>query len=397
MVTHISGNSGESMDKKGHATTSGGKGGSSGMKRLSLEVGDSWYDISGYYQQDLFREMLARERKRTERSRNPFVLILIDIGELIRERGPKNITGIIAVQKIKESLAEIIRETDIRGWYEKQRVLGMIFTEIGEMNQQTLTEKVRKQIELAIGGWGTGQIEISAFSFPVHEQNGSSEVLIKFYPEAGSAPKKRGKLILKRIVDIAGGVIGVVLFAPLFILMPPLIKLTSKGPVFYRQERVGEKGQLFTLLKFRSMYINTDDSIHKEYVSKLIKGAVDDEKGVYKIQKDPRVTPIGRFLRKTSLDEIPQFLNVLKGDMSLVGPRPPIPYETAQYDLWHIRRIMESKPGITGIWQVEGRSQTSFDGMVRMDLQYLKKQSIWLDLKLILKTPFALLTAKGAY
>ena len=144
------------------------------------------------------------------------------------------------------------------------------------------------------------------------------------------------------------------------------------------------------------MFINSDETIHKEYVSKLIRGEVSEQK-VYKIRSDPRVTPLGRFLRKTSFDELPQFFNVLWGDMSLVGPRPPIPYETAQYDLWHLRRIMENKPGITGFWQVEGRSSTTFDGMVRMDLKYSRKQSVLFDLKLILKTPLSLLTTRGAY
>ena len=112
---------------------------------------------------------------------------------------------------------------------------------------------------------------------------------------------------------------------------------------------------------------------------------------------DPRVTPLGRFLRKTSLDELPQFINVLKGDMSLVGPRPPIPYEFENYDTWHRRRVLEAKPGITGLWQVMGRSRTTFDEMVRLDLQYIRDQSFWLDLKILVKTPVAVLSGSGAY
>lgn len=151
------------------------------------------------------------------------------------------------------------------------------------------------------------------------------------------------------------------------------------------------------------MKVNNDESAHREYVTKLIKGqaeaVTDDTTGtkVYKIVKDPRITSIGQFLRKTSLDELPQFINVLLGNMSLVGPRPPIPYEVAEYHLWHKRRVLETKPGITGYWQVEGRSTTNFEGMVRMDLQYIRKKSFWLDIKVILKTPLALFTSKGAY
>jgi lipopolysaccharide/colanic/teichoic acid biosynthesis glycosyltransferase len=142
--------------------------------------------------------------------------------------------------------------------------------------------------------------------------------------------------------------------------------------------------------------VNSDPAIHKEYIRNLIGNKVGDS-GAYKIKNDPRVTPIGRFLRKSSLDELPQFINVLKGEMSLVGPRPPIPYEFESYALWHRRRILEAKPGITGLWQVDGRSRTTFDEMVRMDLRYIRNQSFWLDVKILLKTPFAVLSGDGAY
>jgi len=135
-------------------------------------------------------------------------------------------------------------------------------------------------------------------------------------------------------------------------------------------------------------------------MKRLISGEVggsDGRAGIYKMSSDPRVTPLGSFLRRTSLDELPQFLNVLKGEMSLVGPRPPIPYEYERYDLWHRRRILEGKPGITGLWQVSGRSTTTFNQMVRMDLKYTKEWSLWLDMKLILQTPWVLLNRKGAY
>jgi lipopolysaccharide/colanic/teichoic acid biosynthesis glycosyltransferase len=155
------------------------------------------------------------------------------------------------------------------------------------------------------------------------------------------------------------------------------------------------------------MYINNDPGIHKKYIKTFIheQKSYDNlygnesstQKGIYKIKDDPRITPIGRLLRKTSLDELPQFINVLKGEMSLVGPRPPIHYELEDYDLWHRRRILEVKPGITGLWQVKGRSSTTFDEMVRLDLQYSREWSIWLDLKILLLTPFVVLTGRGAY
>ena len=159
----------------------------------------------------------------------------------------------------------------------------------------------------------------------------------------------------------------------------------------------------FVFIKFRSMYVSTDAAIHKEYVRKFIVGKANSsaqegsKKGVYKITNDPRVTWIGRLLRRTSLDEIPQFWNVLKGEMSLVGPRPPIPYEIEAYDIWHRRRLLESKPGITGLWQVHGRSKTTFDEMVRLDLQDSRMWTPMLDVKILLQTPRAVFSGDGAY
>ncbi|MBE7415051.1 MAG: sugar transferase [Deltaproteobacteria bacterium] len=202
-------------------------------------------------------------------------------------------------------------------------------------------------------------------------------------------------------MDLAGSIFGLLLFSPFFLALPVIIKLTSRGPVFFRQERVGEFGKRFTFLKFRSMYEGVDDKTHSEYVKRLIREdrAYSEGAGraVYKIQDDPRVTPIGKFLRKTSLDELPQFLNVLGGDMSLVGPRPPIPYELESYGAWHWRRVIEAKPGITGLWQVMGRSMKSYNDMVRLDLRYIEEWSLWLDIKIILLTPFSMVSSKGAY
>jgi len=187
--------------------------------------------------------------------------------------------------------------------------------------------------------------------------------------------------------------------SPLLMVVAALVKLTSSGPVFFRQVRVGEGAKRFTMLKFRTMKVNADDRIHREYVSSLIaarKAGGDAAEGVFKITNDPRVTSIGRILRKTSLDELPQFLNVLTGEMSLVGPRPPIPYEVEQYKPWHHRRVLDAKPGITGLWQVTGRSRTTFDEMVRLDLRYAKKCSVWTDIKILLATPRAVVSGKGA-
>jgi lipopolysaccharide/colanic/teichoic acid biosynthesis glycosyltransferase len=156
----------------------------------------------------------------------------------------------------------------------------------------------------------------------------------------------------------------------------------------------------FKMLKFRTMHQNVDETLHHDYVTKFINANVaatdTATPGVFKMTNDPRITPIGHFLRKTSLDELPQLWNVLRGDMSLVGPRPPIPYELEQYQPWHCRRLLDAKPGITGLWQVTGRSRTTFNEMVRLDLRYARTCSLWTDVKILLATPAAVISGKGA-
>src|SRR5260370_967194 len=204
-------------------------------------------------------------------------------------------------------------------------------------------------------------------------------------------------------MDIAGSFAALILCSPLFVLISLAIKLTSKGPILFKQQRVGRYGSRFTVLKFRSMEGGSAAPVHRENVKQYIAGEADvarvshTQNAVYKIHSDPRITRVGKFLRKSSLDELPQFINVLRGDMSLVGPRPPIPYELEGYKIWHRRRVLESKPGITGLWQVNGRSRVKFDDMVRMDLQYAKTWSLWLDVKILLQTPTAVLFAARAY
>jgi lipopolysaccharide/colanic/teichoic acid biosynthesis glycosyltransferase len=248
------------------------------------------------------------------------------------------------------------------------------------------------------------QISLSFHFFPDqwdHENSGrpSNPAL---YPDLfGSNNEKRSLLVIKRAMDIAGSALMLILCAPLLLLIALAVKASSRGPVLFKQHRVGQFGRRFTFLKFRSMRVDNDASVHREYVTKLIAGEAEriqasaDGRGVYKLANDKRITRLGVFLRKTSLDELPQFFNVLKGDMSLVGPRPPIPYELAAYQIWHRRRVLGVKPGITGLWQVTGRSQVKFDDMVRLDLRYATSWSPWLDLKILLRTPGAVI--KGAY
>jgi exopolysaccharide biosynthesis polyprenyl glycosylphosphotransferase len=250
------------------------------------------------------------------------------------------------------------------------------------------------------------QIRISFHCFPENWDTTSIGRLAnaKLYPDLFERDEARKfSRFVKRSMDIAGSLAALILCFPLLLLISLAIKLTSKGPILFKQERVGRYGSRFTFLKFRSMQCSSDARIHREYVKQYIAGEADaarasqTQNAVYKIQSDPRITRVGKFLRRTSLDELPQFINVLKGDMSLVGPRPPIPYELEDYQIWHRRRVVESKPGITGLWQVNGRSRVNFDDMVRMDLQYAKTWSLWLDVKILLQTPAAVLFGAGAY
>ncbi|MBN1479171.1 sugar transferase [candidate division KSB1 bacterium] len=210
-----------------------------------------------------------------------------------------------------------------------------------------------------------------------------------------------GKKVTKRLMDILGALCALVLLFPLMLIIAVGVKLTSPGPILFKQRRAGYKGIYFTFLKFRSMVAGNEDRLHQDYVRKLINGENDQintgtrEKPCYKIRNDPRTTPFGQFLRKTSLDELPQLFNVLKGEMSLVGPRPPIPYEVNEYKKWHYRRILEVKPGITGLWQVSGRNRTSFDDMVRLDIKYAENWSLTMDLKILFKTFKAVFAADG--
>jgi exopolysaccharide biosynthesis polyprenyl glycosylphosphotransferase len=218
----------------------------------------------------------------------------------------------------------------------------------------------------------------------------------------GSIERSRFKQILKRGMDVTGSLAIILATSPIWILAALAIRLTSRGPVVFKQVRLGEGGRPFTFYKFRSMYVQADDRSHREFVGKHIDGRTDEiNQGCkdgphFKMKDDPRVTGVGKFLRSTSIDELPQLFNVLKGDMSLVGPRPPLPYEAVKYRAWHLSRLMDVQPGITGLWQVEGRSRVSFDDMVRLDIRYLREWSLVLDIRILVKTILVVLRRDGA-
>lgn len=210
------------------------------------------------------------------------------------------------------------------------------------------------------------------------------------------------EIFCKRFIDLSISLMVVSVGFPFLLAVALLIKLTSKGPVFFTQERIGENGKDFTLFKFRTMRTDCDDSLHREFTRDFIQGqlpksTLDEKKSSpYKLRNDPRVTAVGNFLRRTSLDEIPQFINVLRGEMSIVGPRPPLAYEYEYYEDWHKLRLTV-KPGLTGLWQVSGRSSVPFHEMVMLDLYYIENWSLRLDTKIMLQTVPVMLVGTGGY
>ena len=347
--------------------------------------------LEGVLPQEEFLERLRFEKLRVDRSGNPLSMALFFLKEEL----------LADARKLREFLVSIkrdTRETDLKGW-----VSGNIF---GLLMLDTDGPGSHKCVEPLVNGQTKTGCDVLTGTYP---DRLFSEILEKTRAEprifsleslehVGDAP---GNQILKRWLDILGALIGLVLFSPVMLITAIAIKLTSPGPIIFRQTRLGKRGNHFSFLKFRSMATGNDDRVHREFVLHLIDGKHDQvnqgnrENPLYKLKNDSRVTPVGRIIRKLSIDELPQLFNVLRGEMSLVGPRPPMPFEVEKYKSWHLRRILEVKPGITGLWQVEGRSRTSFDDMVRLDIRYVQNWSLWLDLKILAKTVREVLMPKG--
>jgi lipopolysaccharide/colanic/teichoic acid biosynthesis glycosyltransferase len=350
-----------------------------------------------------FSRLLCQERKRSERSRKAFLLMLV------RQKTSVLSDAKAALERVVRPIGGIIRETDTLGWFDSRAALGVIFSELGNAELspavQSIEAKALSALRRALPANQVETFQISFYSYPQNWKDGGYAVIDPIlYPDLLDLDfGKRASLLLKRLTDILGSAVALILLSPIFAVLAMLIKCTSEGPVFFRQQRLGQFQIPFVFLKFRSMHVATAADIHKEYVTNFINGRAEpnpltgSRRRVYKLTNDPRVTWIGKFMRRTSLDEIPQFWNVLMGHMSLVGPRPPIDYEIEAYDVWHRRRLLEAKPGITGLWQVHGRSRTTFDEMVRLDLRYSRICSPLSDLKILLQTPRAVFSGDGAY
>ena len=368
-------------------------------------------------------KLIHYERERTDRTNNPFSLIHVYIkineqidGQKIIKKIALSIRTIDRVSKINNNtLCVLLPETQIAG---AKIVALKLKKELMESMGENLSlldfvvstypeftdDKVMKIPSNETTSWPSSQAATREMEYP-------SNFLMADVMTADSSSildlekiglREDWQFVMKRLIDIVGSIFGLIFFSPPMLIIAAAIKLTSKGPVLFQQERLGYRGRTFLFLKFRSMYADNDESIHREYIEKLIQGNHDEtntgseEQPYYKIKNDPRVTPLGNILRKSSMDELPQFLNVLMGQMSLVGPRPSVGYELNSYQNWHMKRVLNVKPGITGLWQVKARSQTTFGEMVRLDLQYIKTWSLWLDFKIMAKTFKVMLLGNGA-
>lgn len=343
-------------------------------------------------EQRLFRDALTRQCRQADRFERPFGLLLI-VGRAWH--------GTSQWAPVANVLTASAQETDVVGWFEENSVIGVIRWGVSSSDSPAaLRDGVEREIERRIGAVAMAGVCVRAYLY-----SPQSESLGTPFVDAVVTHRAPGRLgpVAKRALDVVGSAALLLAVAPIMLTIAALVKMTSRGPVFFRQQRIGEQGRPFSMLKFRTMRVDAGHDIHQQFVAQYIQGqmtagdATSNAAPIFKIVADPRVTRVGHFLRRSSLDELPQFWNVLRGEMSLVGPRPPLPYEVKIYKPWHWRRVLEAKPGITGLWQVNGRSRTTFDDMVRLDIRYARDQSVWMDVRILLATPRAVVSGSGAH
>jgi lipopolysaccharide/colanic/teichoic acid biosynthesis glycosyltransferase len=373
-----------------------------------------------------FQTILDSERCRADRNRHQFSLVVFDMGRSDEDHSQ--------IRYLAHVLRDRIRSTDRVGWLDNRRV-GVVLPYTSEAGAWRLADDVCQ----AMAG-KAARPECSVYTYPSRcdrENGGHSEQLhfADFSPEwkttspegfsrsarhASSlnndfalqqspvdAIRNRREVVhspellfaqrlplWKRGMDIVGALLALIVLSPILLLVGLIIRIVSPGPIIFRQERLRCLGRMFRMWKFRTMGVDTDTSIHKNHVVALINGDKNGNPGVknpmVKLEDHPQIIPLGRFFRKMCLDELPQLINVLRGEMSLVGPRPPLPYEVEEYPQWCYGRF-NAVPGMTGLWQVSGKNRLSFDEMVRLDIRYSKQESLWLDTKIMMKTPLAII------
>jgi lipopolysaccharide/colanic/teichoic acid biosynthesis glycosyltransferase len=379
----------------------------------------------GLYSVEQFHAALERERARAERNGHRITLVLIQTNnqDLTRSGQPR----------LTDVLKGRLRVMDEAGWFDRSR-LGVLMPYttcegawhlVDDLCRLMDGELFRSDCRVYMyphdGFPGNGQRDgHDAAEIPASQPVGSlyeSPLAVAFHSEGGNGfgscgdstcshasgsdaatcchPLEPGPWnhlsVGQRGLDIIGSLLGLVVLSPVFLAAAVLIKLVSPGPVFFKQLRIGQGGKPFLLWKLRTMTANADPSIHEDHVARLIRSANNNKAAqpMVKLDNDPRVIPFGRILRGTCIDELPQLINVLRGEMSLVGPRPPIPYEVREYLPWQKRRL-DVTPGLTGLWQVSGKSRLSFDQMVRLDIRYCRTRSLWGAVAILCRTPRAI-------
>jgi lipopolysaccharide/colanic/teichoic acid biosynthesis glycosyltransferase len=353
-----------------------------------------------------FLRELERDMRRAERSGSALSLVVFQLNPTAAPdtRDTDALVSVLAVTK---------RDTDLLGRIDEHMV-ALSCPETGPAGLACVVRRLESVSASLPHATLTATYPDSLFASLARLDDTVDDLPLQLIEGAASAT--RATYAGKRWLDIVGALLAILMLAPMMLLVAGAVALGSPGPVVFRQTRLGRDGVPFTFYKFRSMRVGSDDRIHRDYVARLIRsgscaepadaktedaaagdgGAACAACARCKLCTDPRVTPLGRWMRKTSIDELPQLFNVLKGDMSLVGPRPAIGYEVAYYRPWHLRRLLSARPGLTGMWQVDGRSRVSFDDMVRMDLRYIRDCSFRLDLAILFKTVGAVLRCDGA-
>jgi len=341
--------------------------------------------LGGIHSSDAFRTILERERARAERTGQLFSLVVFGIDK-------ENGTNGASLERLGYVLGQKVRICDEVGWYDGNRI-GTILPGTSAEGARQFSDIIKERIKDV-----APRLTCTIYSYPSSwmesdlYQKDSKEAQASF-DTAKSIERleilfARPIPIWKRLVDSFGALLLLIFLSPLFILVAFLIKIVSPGPVFYRQERIGYQGRRFTFWKFRTMHVNNNAAGHEQYLTHLIKSdapmtKLDDG-------RDHRIIPFGKVLRSSCIDELPQLINVFLGDMSLVGPRPCLPYEAEKYLQWHTRRF-DTVPGMTGLWQVSGKNRLTFKEMIRLDIRYSRKRSLWLDTKILLLTGPAIL------
>jgi lipopolysaccharide/colanic/teichoic acid biosynthesis glycosyltransferase len=338
-----------------------------------------------------FLQQFQREKRRADRSKAPFATTIFEFA-----------AGIFGEDETADRLMNILctnkRDTDFVGILDDKRV-AVLLTDTDAGGARQFIQKVRQRTEFFALSTVVETYPGRLFDALAGQEKSAAHPVAPFALEAPTRSRKAGYW-LKRSIDFIVAAGTLIVISPLMLAVAIAIALDSPGPAIFRQIRIGRGGRPFDFYKFRSMYVGADERVHQEYVRRLItsteqRGAQEAKPLAWsKLDSDSRITSIGHFLRKTCIDELPQLFNVLKGDLSLVGPRPPLPYEVTAYQSWHLRRVLEATPGITGLWQVNGGNAT-FDEMVRMDLRYVHSWSLMLDLKILLKTVWIVLRKNG--